>query len=351
MTGEKEGFGAGRTPASKPHATYVQLASIPDAAFVIDGDGRIEDVNAVAATLLGYEHDELCGLAAELVIEKLNPDGDRGCDIEDRVRFVSAGAGARAYHRDGHAIPVDVLVCSHLHRSIVAVVRPLDDARNRLCEDDVAQIVHDLKSPLATIALETELLDERINELDHAALHRAVDRITNNVDFLDRMVQDLLDLCAFDSGHFALHRERIDLAHVVDAVVERLVATRDRARVTVDIPDRAVLLVDELRIERVIANLVQNALKHTPMCGRIAVVLDTCSDLARVSVIDEGPGIDPLELGAIFEKYRRASTARAQGSGLGLFVSKKIVEAHGGRIGVYSVRGAGSRFFFELPMA
>jgi two-component system, NtrC family, sensor histidine kinase KinB len=100
----------------------------------------------------------------------------------------------------------------------------------------------------------------------------------------------------------------------------------------------------------VIANFLQNAFKYAPEPSPILVQLDVQPTFVRVSVIDVGPGIPPEEQPHIFDKYRRSSSTHAHdSSGLGLYVSKRIVEAHGGRIGVESVEGAGAHFYFELP--
>jgi signal transduction histidine kinase len=216
-----------------------------------------------------------------------------------------------------------------------------------LREEDVAQIVHDLKHPLATIALETELLDARIH---HEALGPAVQRILRNIGFLDRLVHDLLDLCAIDASHLELERASTDLRGLVERVVERTIASRDRERVTIVAPQAVTLPLDALRIERVLANLLQNALKYAPGAP-IVVQIDVVAELARVSVIDRGPGLTLADQANVFEKYHRAASARAKdGTGLGLYVSKRIVEAHCGRINVESAVGLGCRFFFELPL-
>lgn len=220
-----------------------------------------------------------------------------------------------------------------------------------LREEDVAQIVHDLKHPLATIALEAALLDGVVAQNDHRALQRAVTRINRNVEFLDRMVHDLLDLCAIDVGHFMVHRTPTELRGLLASLMDRVVASRDAGRVVLEAPAAITLAIDDHRIERVVANLVQNALAYAPRSSRITIRLDVQDAFACVSVIDNGPGIAPHEREHIFDRYRRASTARTHdGNGLGLYVSKNIVEAHGGTIGVDSVPGAGSRFFFQLPI-
>ena len=213
--------------------------------------------------------------------------------------------------------------------------------------DTLAQIVHDLKNPLSTIGLEACLLKEVVPEGDQ---RDAVARIAHNVNFLDRLVHDLLDSCSVEAGKFELHRRPTELRTLLEQTIERAVATRDRQRVFLEAPEQFVLAVDDLRIERVVANLLGNALAYSPRSAGVVIRLVREADHVRISVIDAGPGMSPGEAQLVFEKYRRGSAPGA-GSGLGLYISKVIVEAHGGRIGVSSVRGVGSQFYFELPVA
>ncbi len=215
---------------------------------------------------------------------------------------------------------------------------------------DVEQLVHDLKTPLATIALEACLLDDRLEGGEHGETRRALARITHNVEYLDRIIEDLLDSCALDEGRFELRRTAVDLRAVVARVIERTVASRDRARVGFEAVEPATLSIDELRIERVIANLLSNALKYAPRSA-IIVRLEVAKQTARVWVIDSGPGMSANEMSFVFDKYGRADAAQGlTGNGLGLYVSRKIIDVHGGRIGVDSVEGEGARFFFDLPL-
>ena len=174
--------------------------------------------------------------------------------------------------------------------------------------------------------------------------------ITPNVEFLDRMAQDLLDLSSFDADRLELQRKPTELRTLLERIIDRVVPTRDRGRVSLWAAEPVTASIDDLKIERVVANLLQNALTYTPRGSSIVVQLGVTSHVIRVSVDDVGPGMTPTEIGFIFDKFRRASTAGGHdGWGLGLYVSKRIVEAHGGRIGVTSMRGAGSQFFFDLP--
>jgi signal transduction histidine kinase len=217
---------------------------------------------------------------------------------------------------------------------------------------ELAQIVHDLKNPLSSIALEAELLDARLDVGDRRDAAQSIDRIRRNISFLDRLIYDLMDVCTLSNGHFDLRCEVCDLRRLLGSVVERVVPAAERSRVFLDTPELAHVEVDELRVERVISNLLDNALKYSPPRGAIVVRLTREHHAAQVSVCDTGPGLSPAEIALVFEPYRRAASALGRpGTGLGLYVSKQIVEAHGGRIGVESVRGAGARFFFALPLA
>jgi len=217
-------------------------------------------------------------------------------------------------------------------------------------EEDVIAISHDLRAPLSVIGLEVSMLEETLPVERQDARH-ALARIARNLRYVDNLIQDLLDLSAIDASRFAIHTAPTELCGLVADVVDRTVSTRDHDRITVAINGTLVVDADERRIERVVANLVQNALKYTPRPGAIHVLVDRQGDRARVSVIDGGPGLPPDEATRVFEKFRRGHAGRHRdGMGLGLYVSRKIVEAHDGTIGVESVVGHGSRFFFTLPL-
>jgi len=216
---------------------------------------------------------------------------------------------------------------------------------------ELARLVHDFKGPLSLVALESQVLQAQLDDGAHVEMVDSIARVLLNVNYIDRMVHDLIDSCAIDTGHFALHRAPTELRALVESVATRMTAWRDHDRLVVEADTRVTVALDALRIERVIANLVHNALAYSPEASSVVVGLRVTRGVARVSVRDRGPGIPREELPHVFDEYRRASTGCAHdGSGLGLFVSKQIVEAHGGRIGVDSMPGLGSDFYFELPL-
>jgi len=215
--------------------------------------------------------------------------------------------------------------------------------------DDVAALAHDLKNPLTIIMLEAMQIEQRLGSRGTPAVQRGLERISQNAAYIDRLVSDLLDMSSAEAGKLDLRLERLDLSRLLRDAVGRAVPTQDRERVKLDIRATLFALGDEIRIERVISNLVHNALKYGAD-GGITVRLDARGKYACVSVIDAGPGLTAEESRLVFERYRRTNTSLAPtGYGLGLYTSRRIIEAHKGRIGIVSQPGKGSRFFFELP--
>lgn len=219
-----------------------------------------------------------------------------------------------------------------------------------LLVEDVATIAHDLKSPLATIALEVSTIQESLTEPGTFDVRRSLARVERNITCIDHMVGDLLDLASIDAKQLRIRRVPLDLTVLIVELVDRVIADRDRERIHLDVGASIMLLADGRRIERVVTNLVQNAFKYAPRRSPVTVRLEALGDRARVSVIDAGPGLTPEEARFVFDKFRRTRAAGlAEGTGLGLYVSSKIIEEHGGRIGVASGVGKGAGFYFDLP--
>ena len=215
--------------------------------------------------------------------------------------------------------------------------------------EDVASLVHDLKNPLTAILLELRLLDEQLAD-QVPAIRPRLERLAHNALYVERLTGELLDLVASDEGKLDLRRERVELADLVHETVERSVPPGERRRVRIDVRHRLAVIGDALRLERVIANLVDNALKHTPPGSPLAIRLEQRDRWASVSVADRGVGLTAAQVEACFERFHRGHSERA-GHGLGLYVCRRIVEAHHGRIGVESTPGKGARFYFLLPVA
>jgi signal transduction histidine kinase len=214
-------------------------------------------------------------------------------------------------------------------------------------DEELAQIIHDLKNPLSSIALEIELMAARTS--DEMVL--GIKRIRRNLSFLDRLIYNIVELCNLADGRLVLERGRCSVVRLLAEVVERVVPGAERHRVELDVDADLELVIDALRIERVVANLLDNALKYAPRHSTIAVRLRVDGAFAELSVSDPGVGLTPHETATMFHPYTRCGSSRGRpGTGLGLYIAKQIVEAHGGRIDVESAHGIGTRFHFTLPL-
>ncbi|MGO9829634.1 MAG: ATP-binding protein [Myxococcaceae bacterium] len=176
--------------------------------------------------------------------------------------------------------------------------------------------------------------------------------IAESAAFIDRLLHELLEMAAAESDTLELAVEPVPMAGFLEAIVERTISTVDRPRVRLEVAQAVTALIEPRRLERVVANFLQNALKYSPPGSPIVLRLTETAGTAMVSVADQGPGLSNEEASFVFDKYRRTRAARrAEGLGLGLFISRKIVEAHGGSIGVESTPGQGATFFFRVPLA
>jgi signal transduction histidine kinase len=228
---------------------------------------------------------------------------------------------------------------------------------------------HELKTPLTSIKANVQLTERRLHSLDPSStnlvdqLRRAagarelMERSLRQVDRLDRLVADLLDVSRIHAGRLELRREPVDLAVIVrDTVHEQQVAWLER-QIVLTLPEGPVPLeADADRIGQVVTNYLTNALKYSADEAPVAVMLEVDQGMARVAVRDQGPGLPPKEQLHVWERFHRAEGVEVQsgsgvGLGLGLHISREIIERHGGSVGLESAVGAGSTFWFTLPLA
>lgn len=213
----------------------------------------------------------------------------------------------------------------------------------------VHSMVHDLRSPLAGVMVSLELAQMRMRAAD-AALGEVLGTALQSTHRMADMVSDMLDLSRLEENAFPLERERIDLNELITTAA-RLVPNGEKRVVHDGRTAAAPAYGDHKLVLRVIANLLDNALKFTPANGRVCVTATSDGRSARVSVSDTGPGIPPDARSVIFEKFGQVRGVRRpqRSSGLGLAFCKLAVQAHGGEIGVESDGTSGSEFWFSLP--
>ena len=214
----------------------------------------------------------------------------------------------------------------------------------------IAAVAHDLKNPLSALKTAAAFLNRAG---DDAARERRASLIRRQVDRMNRMLGDFLDISRIEAGRLELRPEPVDVAGVARNVTELFGAAAERHEVVVSAPPEPVVIeADPARLEQVFDNLISNAIKYSPEGGRVDVRVGRRNGSAVIEVEDHGIGIAPADRERIFEPFKRLQTrADLPGVGLGLSVTRKLVEGHGGRIAVESVPGRGSTFRVELPVA
>lgn len=216
----------------------------------------------------------------------------------------------------------------------------------------VADVSHDLRTPIASLRLLVEAVDEEV--VDEETRRRYLATMRTHIGSLSTMIDDLFELSRLEAGEIDWSMRQVELALLVD---ETVAAMRPEARAR-DVDLRSQLgdeplsaRADPERIQRVLFNLIRNAIHHTPADGSVTVRAEARPDAIEIEVADTGEGIPTADRGAVFEPFNRGSdTSRSgDGAGLGLAISRAIVETHGGRIWIAPAE-MGTRVRFSLPL-
>ncbi|HVB96361.1 MAG TPA: PAS domain-containing sensor histidine kinase [Chloroflexota bacterium] len=225
----------------------------------------------------------------------------------------------------------------------------------RLREEWMSVVAHDLRQPVTLILGFASLLSKQLGTHSELMIeNRATDQVLAAVRNLNKMVGDLLDFSRIEARRLRLERKSTELVRLISTLSERLagLATDHPVRLEVQTEEALRSFVDPTRIEQILGNLVSNAAKYGDPTSEIVVQVQRSGDLAEVAVTNYGPGIQPEDLPRLFSRFfrtREAETGHA-GLGLGLYITRGLVEAHGGRIRVESARGQTTTFRFSLPL-
>ena len=344
-------------------AAQSAVDSLPDAVLVFDADGDVLIVNRAAEELLGIgqvgsTRAALDGLEAPLraVIEEARAHvlGGHGAYVprlfEDAVRRASGSDGDLYYL--ARATPVygergDVAGATVILQDVTRLHR-FDQLKNDL----VATVAHEFRTPLTSLHMAIHLcleeaagpLTDRQADLLHAA--------REDCERLQRIVDELLDLARLQGGRVQLRRRPVAPRQLVDDALDAqrgVAADHQVVLVATVAPGLPAVSVDEDRLHLVFANLLTNAIRHSPPGAAVTARATAGAGAVRIEIRDEGPGIPPERREVIFDKFAQGSDAPG-GAGLGLSIAREIVVAHGGAIGVDSEVGQGSTFWFTLPL-
>ncbi len=327
------------------------FAGVADAILVADAAGRYLDANPAALALLGYGRDELLGLRVPDVVARERPWAEG-----EYARFLAEGAWRgelELRRRDGSKVPVEAVATVVELPDGPIYLSALRDASARralarLQEDFLAMVGHDLRSPLTAVVGQAQLMRRR-----RAYSERGVEAILAQAERMGRLVTDLGDVVRLEAGRLELARAPVDLAGLAREGAEQARLLDPRCPVRIEAPEVPVVaLADRDRLGQVLQNLIGNAVKYSPEGSEVVVVVSAEDAEARLSVADRGIGVAPEHLPRLFDRFYRAdATGAPAGLGLGLYISRMLVEAHGGRIWAESAPGEGSTFTVALPLA
>ncbi|MHB1130807.1 MAG: PAS domain-containing protein [Chloroflexota bacterium] len=342
------------------------ITSIPDAVIIYAPDETLVRQNPAAEALLGFTPEQyrlplrerLRLVGRETFDGEIIPPHDApaaralrgevvvGCRLVlrrgERKIWVSSSA-APILSADGRLLGAVTVL------SDITALHKLEQTR----EEFISLISHDLRQPLTVITGMSQWLQQRLSAPEQKRELAAAQRVSISAKRMAAMIRDLVESAHLEAASLELRREPTDLPHLLAAIVAQVGTREDQARLRLELPESLPsVLADPERLERVIVNLITNAQKYSLPDRPVVLRAEAIDSLVVVSVIDQGVGIPRLDQPRVFERYFRAeSSQKADGLGLGLYIARLIVEAHGGRIWLASEPGRGSTFSFSLPVA
>jgi PAS domain S-box-containing protein len=344
------------------------LANLPDAVVVLDSDGLVTYANPAACGLLGTPLGQLTGRPFDTAADLRDAAGNSWWPCTERLRAMRAVRGVPPRELllgdgDGPERRVD-LSATFVRGPDGAVRRTVctlrDAAARRRADQAQAELVstlaHELRSPLTSVKGFSSTLLHRWDRFGDEQKRHMLATINADADRVTRLIRELLDVSRIDAGRLELQRQMVDLPHLAAGIAERYRVTNDAVTIQTEFPAGfPELYADRDKLEQVLTNLVENAVQHGEggKGGKVTIAGSTHDDHVEVGVRDQGDGIPADQLTLIFTKFYQSrhpgGRRSGAGSGLGLFISKGIVEAHGGSMWASSEPGRGTEVRFRLP--
>ena len=351
--------------------------NLGEGVYALDRRGRVTFMNPAAERLVGWAEAELRGKSMHAAVHYQHADGSPYPEEECPLLTVLTGGQTIRLedfftHRDGTIFPITYVASPILKNGkIIGAALAFHDITERKQleaerEHMLSVVAHELRTPLTSMKALTQITRRRMAR-GASVGERVFEQLENSVDRMNLLVNDLLDAARLETGRLAIEITRFNLSALCEQAAEEQMAVSGRP-VEVELPERPVdVRADSDRVLQVLTNLLSNALKYSPAEAEVALRLRVepapagggrriRAGVARVEVHDEGPGIPAAEQGRLFERFYRVSGIEVQhgsgvGLGLGLYISRRLVEYMGGAIGVASAPGEGTTFWFTLPLA
>ncbi|MGH7193818.1 MAG: PAS domain-containing sensor histidine kinase, partial [Candidatus Saccharimonadales bacterium] len=328
-----------------------------DVICTVSASGVVSSINHACLSMWGYESEEIIGKS----IFEITADAQSAART---FEFVADGGGAREQESTvirKNGTDCDVLWSlswSQQQRAIVAIAHDISQRKEleRLKQEFLAMVSHDMRTPLSSISVTTEMLCAgAMGPLPDKA-QQQLQVVVRNCDRLLGLINDLLDIEKLEAGQMQMSIQAVEAGQIWQRTAEALQSSAQQKNVNILVEAPAGLMVeaDPDRLVQVGVNLLSNAIKFSEPQSTVKMIVKAMPGFVEFSVCDSGRGIPESHLDAIFERFRQVSAAdgkRSAGTGLGLPICKQIVERHGGEIGVSSAPGWGSTFYFRIPAA
>jgi len=332
---------------------------LPDGVVVVDAAGTVTQVNPAATRILATTADAVIGRSLPDVLPLVDAQSrdwwacSRPFDgLDTRTRQPEVSLQVSGGSLKGRELLVTAAYIRDEQRRLQRMVLVLRDNRSReridrSRADLVSTVAHELRSPLTSVKGFTATLLAKWDRFNDEQKQLMLQTVNADADRVTRLLTELLDVSRIDAGRLEMRRQVVDLGRAVRKAVAGSVAageSEDRFVVQVagGLPE---MWADADKVDQIVGNLVENALRHG--AGTVTITVEPCGAGAEVAVEDEGDGIAPEMAARVFTRFWRGN--RGQGTGLGLYIAKGLVEAHGGSVEVGRAAGGGARFRFVLP--
>jgi PAS domain S-box-containing protein len=351
-----------RPDPDQPNPGRLDPDLLPDGLMILDAERRIVEVNRACEKLTGFTRRELVGQDCPGALDLRDPDGEKlfaggwhpsaklpgTRAIPEHVVVVCRADGSEAflsatgiYHRDPGG-RIDGLTVS---------LRPATRRQDAAAGIEIVSTVsHELRSPLTSVKGYTSLMLNRWDRLPDDQKQLMLEQVNHDADRVTRLITELLDISRLESGRLVLRRHMVDLRRLAAEVVAKVSMEYPELEAETDFPPEfPKVYADPDKIEQVVTNLVENACKYASP-KQLRIRGEVGDAFVSVAVTDHGEGIPETDVLKVFSKFFHRSVGRPTGSGLGLWISRGLVESHGGELSAQSILGEGSTFRFTLPL-
>ncbi|MEW6278319.1 MAG: ATP-binding protein [Candidatus Eremiobacterota bacterium] len=352
------------------------LDSMADGVYTLDWEKRITSFNPAAEAITGWPADQAIGrTCAEVLCSQYVSQGPRGERVHQSCHegcpmlqllanqklmdtgltvegTINTRSGEVRYVSSTYSVVVDrgdLLGAVVIFRDIT-----IKKAIEQMKSDYAAALSHDLKTPLTAMKGYAITLLRHGEKLDEAARHEALEIINSEIDRVTRMFDNLLHQARHEAGQHTVHLESVPVEPAVRKVINLHQVGSRKHQLRYELPPGLAVRADADQLDQVLTNLISNAIKYSPAGGEVLVRGELDGGYALLWVCDNGPGIPRDKHAQVFERFRRLEDRKnwkVQGSGLGLYITRTLVEGMGGQVGLESAEGQGSRFWIRLPQA